>query len=109
MCWSTSKFGPGAVTSHRVLVAQALHEPTQLVDETIGFVVVELWQQAGGAFAGTPAEVREFIADEVEVAGLDTMNLHMAFGDISYDNVCRTAELFAAEVRPAFAEVGARP
>jgi len=67
----------------------------------------ELWQQAGGAFAGTPAEAREFIASEVEVAGLDTMNFHMAFGDISYENVCRTAELFAAEVRPAFAEAGA--
>ena len=47
--------------------------------------------------------------ETVEVAGLDTMNFHMAFGNISYDNVCRTAELFAAEVMPAFAEAGARP
>jgi alkanesulfonate monooxygenase SsuD/methylene tetrahydromethanopterin reductase-like flavin-dependent oxidoreductase (luciferase family) len=69
----------------------------------------ELWQQAGGAFAGTPEGAREFIAEQVEVAGLDTMNFHMAFGDIGFDNVCRTAELFAAEVMPAFAEVGARP
>jgi len=67
----------------------------------------ELWQQAGGAFAGTPAEAREFVASEVEVAGLDTMNLHMAFGDISFENVSRTAELFAVEVMPAFAAVGA--
>ena len=64
----------------------------------------DLWQQAGGAFAGTPEGAREFVAETVEVAGLDTMNFHMAFGNISYDNVCRTAELFAAEVMPAFAE-----
>ena len=63
----------------------------------------------GGAFAGTPEEAREFIAREVEVAGLDTMNLHIAFGNISFENVCRTAELFASEVMPAFAEGGARP
>jgi alkanesulfonate monooxygenase SsuD/methylene tetrahydromethanopterin reductase-like flavin-dependent oxidoreductase (luciferase family) len=66
----------------------------------------ELWQQAGGAFAGTPEEARRFIAEQVEVAGLDTMNFHIAFGDISFDDVCRTAELFAAEVMPAFAELG---
>ncbi len=69
----------------------------------------ELWQQHGGAFAGTPEETREFIAKEIEVAGLDTMNFHLAFGNISYEDVCRTAELFAAELMPAFAEVGARP
>ena len=64
----------------------------------------ELWREAGGAFAGTPAETRRFIADQVNAAGLDTMNFHVAFGDISFDNVCRTAELFAAEVMPAFAD-----
>jgi alkanesulfonate monooxygenase SsuD/methylene tetrahydromethanopterin reductase-like flavin-dependent oxidoreductase (luciferase family) len=67
------------------------------------------WQEHGGAFAGSPEEARTFIAREIEVAGLDTMNFHLAFGNIAYDDVCRTAELFAAEVMPAFAEVGARP
>jgi alkanesulfonate monooxygenase SsuD/methylene tetrahydromethanopterin reductase-like flavin-dependent oxidoreductase (luciferase family) len=66
----------------------------------------ELWQEAGGAFAGNPDETRRFIAQQVEVAGLDTMNFHIAFGDIGFDDVCRTAELFAAEVMPAFADVG---
>ena len=64
----------------------------------------ELWQQAGGAFAGTPVQARAFVAQQVEAAGLDTMNLHLAFGDIGFDDVCRTAELFAAEVMPAFAD-----
>jgi hypothetical protein len=65
----------------------------------------ELWQQAGGAFAGTPEEARRFVAQQVDAAGLDTMNFHLAFGDIGFDDVCRTAELFAAEVMPAFADV----
>lgn len=64
----------------------------------------DLWQQAGGAFAGTPEEARQFVAQQVEAAGLDTMNFHLAFGDIGFDDVCRTAELFAAEVMPAFAD-----
>jgi hypothetical protein len=68
----------------------------------------DLWQQAGGAFAGTPGEAREFIAEQIEVAGLDTMNFHLAFGNISFEHVRRTAELFTAEVRPAFAEAGTR-
>jgi hypothetical protein len=36
------------------------------------------------------------------------MNFHLAFGNISFEHVRRTAELFTAEVRPAFAEAGTR-
>ena len=31
-------------------------------------------------------------------------DFHLAFGDVGFDDVCRTAELFAAEVMPAFAD-----
>jgi alkanesulfonate monooxygenase SsuD/methylene tetrahydromethanopterin reductase-like flavin-dependent oxidoreductase (luciferase family) len=66
------------------------------------------WQARGGAFAGSPKEALQYVADQVEVAGLDTMSFHLAFGTIGYEDVCRTAELFAAEVMPAFAAVGVR-
>jgi alkanesulfonate monooxygenase SsuD/methylene tetrahydromethanopterin reductase-like flavin-dependent oxidoreductase (luciferase family) len=66
------------------------------------------WQARGAAFAGTPEETREYVAEQVEVAGLDTLSFHLAFGTLSFDHACRTAELFAAEVMPAFAQVGAR-
>lgn len=66
------------------------------------------WQAGGGAFAGSPEGARQYVAEQVEVAGLDTMSFHLAFGTIAYEHVCRTAELFAAEVMPAFAEVGVR-
>lgn len=69
----------------------------------------ELWQHHGGAFAGTPDEAYEFIIDQVEVAGLDTMNFHLAFGTISFDDTCRTAALFAEEVMPAFEGVPVGP
>jgi len=61
------------------------------------------WRQIGGAFAGSPDEARQYVADQVEVAGLDTMSFHIAFGDLDIEHVRRTAELFAAEVMPAFA------
>ncbi len=48
------------------------------------------------------------LTEHHEAAGLDTMNFHLAFGNISNQNVARCAELFAAEVMPAFAEVGVR-
>jgi alkanesulfonate monooxygenase SsuD/methylene tetrahydromethanopterin reductase-like flavin-dependent oxidoreductase (luciferase family) len=66
------------------------------------------WQQVGGAFAGDPAEARRYVAEQVEVAGLDTMSFHLAFGDLDLAHVRRTAELFAAEVMPAFAGAGVR-
>jgi alkanesulfonate monooxygenase SsuD/methylene tetrahydromethanopterin reductase-like flavin-dependent oxidoreductase (luciferase family) len=66
------------------------------------------WQARGAAFAGNPEGARQYVADQVEVAGLDTMSFHLAFGTLAYEHVCRTAELFAAEVMPAFTEVGVR-
>jgi alkanesulfonate monooxygenase SsuD/methylene tetrahydromethanopterin reductase-like flavin-dependent oxidoreductase (luciferase family) len=65
------------------------------------------WQEIGGAFAGTPEQVREFVAEQVEVAGLDSMNFHFAFGNMAFEHSARTAKLFAEQVMPAFAEVGA--
>lgn len=68
----------------------------------------EEWQATGGAFAGTPAEARSYIAEQVEVAGLDTMSFHLAFGSLTFAQTARSAELLAAEVIPAFVEAGAR-
>ena len=55
-----------------------------------------------------PAELLEQRLTSVAVAGLGTMSLHLAFGTIAHEHACRTAELFAAEVMPAFAEAGVR-
>ncbi|WP_164549741.1 LLM class flavin-dependent oxidoreductase [Altericroceibacterium xinjiangense] len=60
----------------------------------------------GMAFAGSPASARDFVA-EAHAAGANYMALELAFGDLSEAEVARSAELFAAEVMPAFAPADA--
>jgi len=59
--------------------------------------------ERGDAVAGTPAMVRDFIADEVAATGINYYVCDFAFGSISPDDARRSTELFAAEVMPAFA------
>ena len=60
-------------------------------------------QAHGHAIAGTPAQVRDFIADQIEAAGATYFVCDFAFGTISHDEAMHSVELFAAEVMPAFA------
>jgi alkanesulfonate monooxygenase SsuD/methylene tetrahydromethanopterin reductase-like flavin-dependent oxidoreductase (luciferase family) len=57
----------------------------------------------GGAFAGTPAQARDYIAEQVETAGVSYFVADVAFGDLTFDDALRTAELLAQDVMPAFA------
>ncbi|HJT87815.1 MAG TPA: LLM class flavin-dependent oxidoreductase [Bryobacteraceae bacterium] len=67
----------------------------------------EPYARAGGAFAGTPGQARQFVREQVEVAGANYFVCDIAFGDISYAEAERTARLFADEVMPAFAGASA--
>ena len=58
----------------------------------------------GGAFAGTPAGARDYIAEQIETAGVNYFVADVAFGDLTFDDALRTAELLAREVMPAFAD-----
>lgn len=58
----------------------------------------------GGAFAGTPAKAREYIAEQIDTAGVNYFVADVAFGDLTYEDALRTAELLAHEVMPAFAD-----
>ena len=53
-------------------------------------------QAHGHAIAGTPAQVRDFIADAVEAAGATYFVCDFAFGTISHEEAMRSVELFAA-------------
>jgi alkanesulfonate monooxygenase SsuD/methylene tetrahydromethanopterin reductase-like flavin-dependent oxidoreductase (luciferase family) len=55
---------------------------------------------AGGAFAGTPAQAREWLAADAEAAGATYLVADLAFGDMSFDEARRSAELLAGEVMP---------
>ena len=57
----------------------------------------------GGAFAGTPAQAREYVAEQVEASGVNYFVADVAFGDLSFEDALGTAELLAREVMPAFA------
>ncbi|PPQ29317.1 LLM class flavin-dependent oxidoreductase [Rhodopila globiformis] len=58
----------------------------------------------GGAFAGTPAAARDYVAAQVEAAGVNYFVADVAFGDLTFDDAMRTADLLAREVMPAFAD-----
>ena len=67
----------------------------------------EAWHRAGGAYAGAPDGAREFIATQVETAGANYFVAELTFGDMTFEESARSAELLATEVMPAFAETPA--
>lgn len=60
----------------------------------------------GSAFVGTPEGARQYISEQIEVAGINYMTMDIAFGGITFDEASRTTELFAREVMPAFTGTG---
>jgi len=58
---------------------------------------------AGGAFAGTPAAARAYVAEQVETSGANYFICDIAFGDITPDEAMRSVELLGREVMPHFA------
>jgi alkanesulfonate monooxygenase SsuD/methylene tetrahydromethanopterin reductase-like flavin-dependent oxidoreductase (luciferase family) len=61
-------------------------------------------QQHGDAIAGTPAQVRDYIAGEIKATGVNYYVCDFAFGTISHDEAMRSISLFTQEVMPAFAD-----
>jgi len=58
-------------------------------------------EAAGGAFAGTPAMVRDALRAQVAETGANYVVSRFAFGDLSHAEMLRSAALFAREVMPA--------
>lgn len=61
-------------------------------------------QAHGHAIAGTPAQVREYIAAETEAAGATYFVCDFAFGSMGFEEARRSIGLFVDEVMPAFAD-----
>ena len=57
---------------------------------------------SGHRYAGDPAGARGWVAEHAEKAGINYFSLEFAFGDMTFAETLRSAELFAAEVMPAF-------
>jgi alkanesulfonate monooxygenase SsuD/methylene tetrahydromethanopterin reductase-like flavin-dependent oxidoreductase (luciferase family) len=61
---------------------------------------------AGGAFAGTAAGARRYIAEQMETSSANYFLCGISFGDITLEEGMRTVELLGRDVMPEFAEVG---
>jgi alkanesulfonate monooxygenase SsuD/methylene tetrahydromethanopterin reductase-like flavin-dependent oxidoreductase (luciferase family) len=57
---------------------------------------------SGHRYAGDPAGAKAWVAEHAETAGINYFSLEFAFGDMTFAETLRSAELFATEVMPAF-------
>lgn len=60
-------------------------------------------QAHGHAIAGTPDQVRDYVAEVVDASSASYFVCDFAFGDIGFEEARQSIELFAREVMPAFA------
>jgi hypothetical protein len=67
---------------------------------------IEQMVESGASFVGTAAGFREFIATQVAAIDADYLLCDVAFGDMTFDEAMRTAEIVGREVIPL---MGARP
>ena len=59
-------------------------------------------QRIGHGIAGSPATVRDYIAELEREAGVNYVLCQMSFGDMNFDDASHSIELFGKEVMPAF-------
>ena len=57
---------------------------------------------SGHRYAGDPDGARAWVAEHAATAGINYFSLEFAFGDMTFAETLRSAELFATEVMPAF-------
>jgi alkanesulfonate monooxygenase SsuD/methylene tetrahydromethanopterin reductase-like flavin-dependent oxidoreductase (luciferase family) len=69
--------------------------------ETVGELI-----DLGSAYVGTAEGARQYISEQIDVAGINYMTIDVAFGGITHEEASRTAALFARDVMPAFADPG---
>jgi alkanesulfonate monooxygenase SsuD/methylene tetrahydromethanopterin reductase-like flavin-dependent oxidoreductase (luciferase family) len=60
-------------------------------------------QEHGHAIAGTPAQVRDYIATQLDESGATYCCCDFAFGQMTLAEALRSVELFAREIMPALA------
>jgi alkanesulfonate monooxygenase SsuD/methylene tetrahydromethanopterin reductase-like flavin-dependent oxidoreductase (luciferase family) len=59
-------------------------------------------RKGGGIIAGTAAEVREALAQQIERSGVNYAIVRFAFGDLTEDEVVESLTLFTEEIMPHF-------
>ena len=59
--------------------------------------------QRGGVIVGTPSEVHERLAGQLEASGANYVAANFTFGDLRNEQVMNSIGLFATEVLPKLA------
>ncbi len=109
--------------SRQIVIADTNEEAKAIASRAFGLFAVNisyLWHKFGvpmprgvadGTFesqadahryAGDPAGARAWVAEHARAAGATYFSLEFAFGDMTKQEIARSAELFATEVMPAF-------
>jgi alkanesulfonate monooxygenase SsuD/methylene tetrahydromethanopterin reductase-like flavin-dependent oxidoreductase (luciferase family) len=60
-------------------------------------------QAHGHGIAGTPEQIRDYVAAVAEATGADYFVCDFAFGTMGYEEARHSIDLFASNVMPAFA------
>ncbi len=98
---------PGAVRIRRRVDQRHLVEGLPGYDELISRMknfTLETQIEAGGAWVGTPDEIKAIIRRfEAAVGGIEHASLQINFGTLDFAEAQRSMRLFAREVLPAFA------
>jgi alkanesulfonate monooxygenase SsuD/methylene tetrahydromethanopterin reductase-like flavin-dependent oxidoreductase (luciferase family) len=81
-------------------VARGMPRPP-IYPETVSELIAR-----GSAYVGTAEGARQYIAEQIDVAGINYMTMDVAFGGITQEEASRTATLLARDVIPAFAPAG---
>jgi alkanesulfonate monooxygenase SsuD/methylene tetrahydromethanopterin reductase-like flavin-dependent oxidoreductase (luciferase family) len=64
----------------------------------------EALEAIGNGCAGSPETVRRFVAEEMEAATTNYLCSWFAFGDLRFDEVVQSVDLFSQYVMPAFSQ-----
>ncbi len=57
-------------------------------------------EKLGTVVVGTPAKVRDILAQHIEALGLNYMVIGFYFGDMAHENAIQSMETFATEIMP---------
>jgi hypothetical protein len=89
-------FGPFAANLSYLWHKFGVPMPPGVADSTFGSA------PAAHRYAGDPAGAKAWVAEHAAAAGATYFSLEFAFGDMTKEEIGRSAELFATEVMPAF-------
>jgi alkanesulfonate monooxygenase SsuD/methylene tetrahydromethanopterin reductase-like flavin-dependent oxidoreductase (luciferase family) len=61
-------------------------------------------QEHGAAFAGTASDARDYVAEQIETAGINYFVCDIAFGTMTFAEAMRTTTLLTRELLPTFTD-----